>query len=88
MCSKVHIVFVGMTQDELWLNKYQEVVKFIDTNKRNPSKHSDEERGRYLNWLKHNKKLYAAGELKEDRIEKFKELMDLSEKYKRVNQYQ
>ena len=88
MCSKVHIVFVGMTQDELWLNKYQEVVKFIDTNKRNPSKHSDEERGRYLNWLKHNKKLYAAGELKEDRIEKFKELMELSEKYKRVNQYQ
>ena len=77
-----------MTQDELWLNKYQEVVKFIDTNKRNPSKHSDEERGRYLNWLKHNKKLYAAGELKEDRIEKFKELMELSEKYKRVNQYQ
>lgn len=45
-----------MTQDELWQNKYQEVVTFIETNKRNPSKHSDEERGRYLNWLKHNRK--------------------------------
>ena len=50
-----------MTQDERWQNKYQEVVKFIETNKRNPSKHSDEERGRYLNWLEHNRKLYAAG---------------------------
>ena len=39
-----------MTQDELWLNKYQEVVRFIETNKRNPSKHSDEERG--MNYYK------------------------------------
>ena len=77
-----------MTQDELWMNKYQEVVKFIETNKRNPSRHNDEERGRYLNWIKHNKKLYVAGVLKEDRIEKFKELMELSEKYKRKNQYE
>lgn len=76
-----------MTQDELWIRKYQEVVKFIETNKRNPSKHSDEERGRYLNWLKHNRKLYVAGELKEDRVEKFMELMELSEKYRHVNQY-
>ena len=34
-----------MTQEKLWLNKYQEVVKFIEINKRNPSKHDDEERG-------------------------------------------
>lgn len=77
-----------MTQEERWLEKYNEVVAFIETNKRNPSRHYDEERGRYLNWLKHNRKLYAAGLLKEDRVEKFKALMDLSEKYKRVNQYQ
>lgn len=36
-----------MTQDEAWMLKYQEVVAFIEINKRNPSKHSDEERGRY-----------------------------------------
>ena len=42
-----------MTQDELWFNKYQEIVAFIEKNKRNPSKYNDEERGRYLNWLKH-----------------------------------
>ena len=77
-----------MTQDELWQNKYQEVVKFIETNKRNPSKHNDEERGRYLNWMKHNRKLYAAGLLKEDRMEKFKVLLTLAEQNKHVNQYQ
>ena len=77
-----------MTQDERWLLRYNEVKGFIEENKRNPSKHSDEERGKYLNWMKHNRKLYAAGVLKEDRIEKFKELMELSEKYKRRNQYE
>lgn len=76
-----------MTQDERWLEKYNEVKEFIETNQRNPSKHSDEERGRYLNWLKHNKKLYNSGELKGERMEKFKELLELSEKYKRVNQW-
>ena len=77
-----------MTQDERWLNKYNEVVAFIETNKRNPSKHSDEERGRYLNWLRHNKKLYNAGLLKEERMTNFRELMELTEKYKRKNQYE
>ena len=76
-----------MTQDERWLEKYNEVVEFIEKNKRNPSKHSDEERGRYLNWLKHNKKLYSVGELKEPRLGLFRELMQLSEKYKHINQY-
>ena len=67
-----------MRQDEAWMQKYNEVVAFIETNKRNPSKHSDEERGRYLNWLKHNRKLYAAGQLKEDRVEAFKKLLSLA----------
>lgn len=34
----------NMSQDELWLNKYQEIVAFIEKNKRNPSKYNDEER--------------------------------------------
>lgn len=37
-----------MTQKEKWLQKYKEVKNFIETNKRNPSKHDDEEGGRYL----------------------------------------
>lgn len=76
-----------MTQDERWLAKYDEVKGFIEKNHRNPSKHYDEERGKYLNWLKHNKKLLNAGELKEERVEKFKELLALMEEYRRVNQY-
>ena len=76
-----------MTQDERWLNKYNEVINFIETNHRNPSKYDDTERGLYVNWIKHNKKLMKAGELKEPRLGMFQELMDLSEKYRRVNQY-
>ena len=77
-----------MTQDEKWLSKYNEVKTFIETNKRNPSKFIPKERGLYLNWIKHNRKLYAAGELKPDRVEFFEKLLALCEKYKRVNQYQ
>ena len=76
-----------MTQDERWLKKYKEVVAFIESNKRNPSKHSDEERGNYLNWLKHNRKVYAAEEMKPDRVEKFRKLLEIVEHYKRRNQY-
>ena len=87
MYCKIEITLVGMTQDETWLNKFQEVVAFIETNKRNPSKHDDEERGKYLNWMKHNKKLMKAGELKSNRVELFEKLLALCEQYKRVNQY-
>lgn len=77
-----------MTQDEKWQERYNEVKTFIKTNKRNPSKHSDEERGRYLNWMKHNRKLYVAGEMKEERMEAFKKLVELSERYRHKNQYE
>lgn len=76
-----------MTQDEKWQGKYAEVKDFILQNGRNPSKYDAEERGRYLNWLRHNRKLYNAGLLKEERMEKFKELLAKVEENKRVNQY-
>ena len=76
-----------MTQDEKWLLKYNEVVAFIEDNKRNPSKHDDEERGLYLNWIKHNRKIYAAGELKPERVEKFRKLLEMTEQYRRKNQF-
>jgi len=76
-----------MTQDERWITRYEEVKTFIETNKRNPSKHDAEERGKFLNWLKHNRKLYAAGEMKSERVEKFKILLALMEENKHVNQY-
>ena len=76
-----------MTRYELWLKKYQEVKAFIETNHRNPSRHNPEERFKYYNWLKHNKKLLNAGEMKEDRVELFEGLLEAGEMYRRVNQY-
>lgn len=77
-----------MTQDERWMEKFLEVVAFIEKNKRNPSRYDAEERGRYGNWLRHNRKLWNAGEMKEERVEKFSKLMEMMERYRRVNQYQ
>jgi hypothetical protein len=76
-----------MTQDESWRRKYEEVVEFVEKNKRNPSRYDDEERGRYGNWLRHNRKLYNAGLLKEERVEKFRDMMEMKERYRRRNQY-
>ena len=76
-----------MTQDERWLAKYDEVKDFIVKNHRNPSRHNIEDH-LALNWIKHNRKLMNAGELKPDRVERFKELLSLSEQYRRKNQYQ
>ena len=58
-----------MTQEERWLVKYNEVKNFIETNKRNPSKHRIEEHD-MLNWLKANRKAMNAGKMKPERIEK------------------
>lgn len=46
-----------MKQNEKWIIYYNEVVAFIGTNHRNPSKHNSEERYRFLNWLKQQRKL-------------------------------
>lgn len=77
-----------MTQEERWMLKYNDVVAFINNNHRNPSRYAPEERGKYLNWLKHTKKQYNAGELKPERAKLFKELLALVEENKRKNQYQ
>ena len=76
-----------MTQDERWQAKYNEVMEFIKTNKRNPSKYRIEEHN-MLNWLKASRKLINAGKMRPERVKKFEELQELMEEYKRVNQYQ
>ena len=77
-----------MTQDEKWLQKYNEVKGFIESNQRNPSKYDDTERGLYYNWLRHNTNLYNSGQLKQERVEMFKELLTLMGENKHKNQYQ
>ena len=76
-----------MTQDEKWLTRYKEVMEFIQANKRNPSKHRIEEHD-MLNWVKANRKVMNAGKMAEPRLSQFMELLELSNKYKRKNQYE
>lgn len=75
-----------MTQDERWNARYEEVMAFIESNKRNPSKHRIEEHD-MLNWVKQQRKLLNAEKLKAERMEIFIKLLDLWEKNKRANQY-
>lgn len=76
-----------MTQDERWNIRYQEVKDFIERNRRNPSKHRIEEHD-MLNWLKANRKALNAGKMKPERMEKFRKLLEMTEQYRRKNQYE
>ena len=69
------------------MTRCMEIVSFIETNHRNPSKYVGAER-ELVNWMKQQRKLMNAGELKETKIKMCKELMELGEMYKRKNQYQ
>jgi len=76
-----------MTQEERWTERFNDVKTFIETNHRNPSKYYDGEK-LMVHFLKRNRKLMNAGELKEPRLTMFKELLALCEQYKRKNQYE
>lgn len=76
-----------MTQEEKWMTRYNDVMTFIETNKRNPSRHRIEEHD-HLNWLKANRKVMNAGKMKPERVEKFRRLMEMMERYRRKNQYE
>ena len=75
-----------MTQDERWQQQYEQMMAFMNENHRRPSKHRLEEHD-MLNWYKATKERIAKGELSEDRLEKFKTLQEVAEKYRRLNQY-
>ena len=77
-----------MTQEERWMVRYNEVKNFIETNHRNPSKHDEEERGKFLNWIKANRKALNAGKMKAGRVEKFRKLLEMTEQHRRKNQYE
>ena len=75
-----------MDQETRWLTRYQEVRTFIEENQRNPSKHRLEEHD-LLNWLKANRKALNAGKMKLERVEMFRKLQEMTELYRRKNQY-
>ena len=76
-----------MDQDARCLTKYNEVMEFMEANHRNPSRHRIEDHD-MLNWLKATRKKMNAGELKEEKLVKFKELLEIAERFKRKKQYQ
>ena len=75
-----------MDQETRWLTRYNEVKSFIEKEHRNPSRHRIEEHD-MLNWMKSNRKKMNAGELKEPRLSLFLELLELSNRYKHINQW-
>ena len=76
-----------MNQETRWLTRFNEVVDFINANHRNPSRHRIEEHD-MLNWVKVNRKGMNKGEMKAERMERFKELLDMCERYRRKNQWE
>jgi len=78
--------FCVMTQDERWILRYNEVVAFIERERRNPSRHRIEEHD-MLNWVKANRKKMNKGEMVEPRLGMFKVLLEMGEEVKRVNQW-
>ena len=75
-----------MTQEQRWQIRYDEVMNFMEREHRKPSKYYPEEKLMF-HFIHHNKKLYNAGDLKADRLEKFEKLLAKVEEYRRVNQY-
>ena len=69
------------------MTRYNEVKEFIECEHRNPSKYVAEDRD-MLNWLKANRKVMNAGKMKAERVEKFRKLLELTEQYRRKNQYE
>ncbi len=76
-----------MTQDERWIKRYEEVMAFIESNHRNPSKYRIEEHD-MLNWVKANRKALNAGKMKPERVEAFMRLLEMMEICKRKNQWE
>ena len=76
-----------MTQEERWMVRYEEVMAFIESNHRNPSKYRIEEHD-MLNWLKANRKVMNKGEMRLERIVQFRKLLEMTEQYRRKNQWE
>ena len=75
-----------MTQDEKWMARYEETIRFLQENHRKPSRYVPEERN-LRRWWKNTKKRMNAGDLKPGRVKLFGTLLALAEENKHVNQY-
>ncbi|MBQ9636482.1 MAG: HAD hydrolase-like protein [Prevotella sp.] len=69
-----------------WEKNYQQIIDYMNTHHRRPSKHRPEDH-QMLNWLKYNKKRIAKGDMPPEQAAKFQQLLDMAEGYRRVNQF-
>lgn len=75
-----------MTQDDKWMMQYNQMMEFMKTHHRRPSKHRIEEHD-MLNWFKYTKKQVAKGSLTATRTELFAHLLEVADGCRRKNQY-
>jgi len=76
---------LDMGAERTWNMKWQEIMDYMNEFKRRPSKHRMEDH-KMLNWIKYNKKIKSRGKMPADKEEKFNQLLDLADKYRKVNQ--
>ncbi|MCR5130959.1 MAG: HAD hydrolase-like protein [Prevotella sp.] len=69
-----------------WEENCQTIINYMLTYHRRPSKHRHEDL-QMLNWMKYNKKRLAHGKMPLQRRKQFQQLLDIADKYRRINQY-
>ena len=75
----------NMKQEERWLVQWKAAMYFMAAKKCRPSKYNHEECNSW-NWFWHTQKQSDTGTLKLERVALFQKLLELGEKYWRVNQ--
>lgn len=73
-------------REEQWNWMAEDIEAYLKHFQRRPSKYRVEDRDMHT-WLKYNKKLLNQGRMPEEHIGRFRQLLELCEQYKRVNQY-
>ena len=68
------------------MERYENAIRFVEMNRRKPSRYIPEERN-LRPWWKNTRKRKNAGEVKPDRVEMFNKLHALAEENMHVNQY-
>ncbi len=75
-----------LSRDTAWHVRYAEALRFIEDNRRRPSKYFDEQHP-IFNWIKYNRKRMAHGLQPAARAERMQQLLSQMERYKRLNDY-
>lgn len=79
-------ILIRNVHDRKWHSMWQAYMDFMNANKRRPSKYYPDERTLY-NWYKHCRKQINKGEMPQERMRAFRELINVAMKYHRLNQY-